>query len=154
MFTKADCMGGWVLPGYFKKRKHCIFFKKTKIKKKFFLKFFSKIYSPPPSEFKCTCGYWKKIRHFLLLNLLKKISKSFHSQFHWKKNSTFFWKIRKKNFCHKNKKGVTRGGEIPTIFPGKSDMTFRWVLTLFPPPSLFKLLRAWQICQWTSRIND
>ena len=94
----------------------------------------------------------KKIRNFLLLNSLKKqfenflhsislkkISKMFYCWIHWKtfrkfftvnlieKNiSTFFRKIWKKLFCHKKERG--HRVKIPTIFPGESVMTFRWVL--------------------------
>ena len=49
-------------------------------------------------------NFRKKIRNFLLLNSLKKIWKIFHSQFHWKKNSTFFRKIGKKKIFLLQKK--------------------------------------------------
>ena len=49
---------------------------------------------------------------------LKKISKIFYSQFHWKNNSTFFRKIRRKQFLPQKKKGVT-GGENPNNFSRK-----------------------------------
>ena len=81
---------------------------------------------------------WKKFRKFFIVNfkLLKKIfftaefiaknSKFFYSQFHWKKISKNFQKIRKKFFCLKNKKR-SQGGNAP-FFPVKFDTTFHWVL--------------------------
>ena len=59
--------------------------------------------------------HWKKIRKFFTVNFIEK------------KNLTFFRKIGKKIFLPQ-KIRVTGRLKIPTIFPGKSDMIFRWVL--------------------------
>ena len=72
----------------------------------------------------------KKFRNFLIVNfrlLKKKFEKLFTVNFIGQKISKFFRKIWKKKFFLPQKKG----GEIPTIFPGKSDMTFRWVFDIF-----------------------
>ena len=61
----------------------------------------------------------KNFRKFLLQNSWEKIFENFYCRIHGKKNSTFFRKIRKNKFLPQRKKG-----KIPTIFPGKSDMTF------------------------------
>ena len=66
----------------------------------------------------------KNFRNFLLLNSLKKNSKIFYSQFHWKKIGIFSENSKKKSFATK-KKG-SQGG-ISTIFPGKENPTWPFV---------------------------
>jgi len=65
----------------------------------------------------------KKFRNFLLLNSLEKNYENFLQSISLEKQ------FDKKNFATK-KKSHTRG-EIPTIFPGKPEITFRWVLMFF-----------------------
>ena len=56
--------------------------------------------------------------------VVKNFRKFFTVNFIEKKIRNFFGKFEKKNLPQK--KGGHRG--IPTIFPGKSDMTSRWIL--------------------------
>ena len=69
----------------------------------------------------------KKLSKFFSMNsAVKNFRKVFTVNFIEKKNRNFFGKFEK-NILPQNKR-VYRG-EIPTIFPGKSDTTFHWVLT-------------------------
>ena len=61
----------------------------------------------------------KTIRKFFTVNFIEKT-------FFYRNFLKFFQKIRKNNFCLKNKKG-SQGGNAP-FFPVKSDTTFRWGL--------------------------
>ena len=73
---------------------------------------------------------FRLLKNFLLLNSLKKISKIFTVNFIEKKFRSFFRKSEKKFLPQKNKRGHRGGGgvKIRTIFPGKSDTIFCWVL--------------------------
>ena len=92
--------------------------------------------------------YWKKIRNFLRMNSLKKISKIFNCQFHWKNNSKFFRKIRKKNILSQKQRGH-RGGN-PNNFSRKirHDLSLAFDITNIIPSSMFFSTR--QFCQDTS----
>ena len=57
---------------------------------------------------------------------VKNFRKIFYSQFHYKTIRHFFRKIRKKTFLPQKKRDHKE--KIGTIFPGKFDMAFRWVL--------------------------
>ena len=74
---------------------------------------------------------FRLLKNFLLLNSLKKFSKIFTVNFVEKKFRNFFRKSEK-NFFATKKKGGAQGVKIRVIFPGKSDTTFRWVLTYIP----------------------
>ena len=58
-----------------------------------------------------------------------KISKIFSMNLVFKEFRIFFYKICSENLNTWKKPFCWSQGGIPTIFPGKSDMTFRWVLT-------------------------
>ena len=80
--------------------------------------------------------HWKKIpkflivdfrllKNFLLLNSLKKQFRKFLQSISLKKYFEIFSENPKKNFLPPKKRGSQGGVKIRTIFPGKSDTTFR-----------------------------
>ena len=83
-------------------------------------------------------AFWETGRSFFWCFSLRKF---FTVNFIEKKFRDFFEKFDKKVFAKKKKKGGNS-----TIFPGKSDMTFRWVLAYNKNVLFFKLLPVTTNC--------